>query len=900
MPAVVIAAPAPIFVDQGQGTPGNPSPTGGVMTVQGQAGMYPVLVSTSGGTGPIGVTGPVQVFGQGTPGAPTGSGLVSTATPDTIATGNLNALNATVRVPLAGTRGAGFQLSAGTLIGTIVPEISFDGGSTWNSTYFDNASTNTKVSSIVFASANAATAASIIGVHGTSHMRIRVSAYTSGTAVCNLRSSEADDPSTLFDGSIGVTGVAPPTAAQIAGTDLFGTLRVPQVDKITGQAIQQLSVASTITSPQAAIAGLAAYVTPYGTARVSTEPYALFSDQFAGSALDTNRWGTPTTSGAGAAVTVSNSVVTLTASTTASAFATMTTVPTFVSQGLGFLFWGATVQIEATAVTGQEKFWGLATIPTVPTLAAPLTDAVGFEQDTTGALSAVIYAGGTKIFSQALNRINDGNLHRYSVIIRPDLTAWYYEGIEIPVASVQYTAPNVQGLPINIHVVNGATPSAAGTLKIAALGVTDTAPDRTLSDSTYQWRKATIDTTGSLAVTFGPAGATDIFGSLIASHRSPQLIISFFQAAPATLLTVTTSGSGATAQGTGVGTFSSGVTAGSEAKGVTTLNVEYVPHSEIFAAFTASFTAGITTSFQRIGLYNATDGFSFGYSNATFGLWSRFNTADTFVAQTAWNVDTLSGTFGSKFTKNGVPVALVPTNINLFRIRFGWLGIAEVIYEVLAPDGNFVVVHIIKPTNSQTTPIVSNPNLPMTVDVSNTTGGSNLVVSCSCWVAGTSSGEFVKPNYGGTQQLMTITLASLTNGSARNSTSINNTYPLFEDVLLFFKMTLGASGVSATGYINVYGYGSIDGGTTYPEGITGTDGAATLLSPPNLVLLAQLTADVNGKVVTYGPISFCRQYGMDRMPPIWGVVVVNNSGATFSATGANHFIQYQGVNGQLV
>lgn len=101
MPAVFVGAPAPVFVDPSQGTPGAPSPTSGVMTVQGVTGMYPLsgLVGVTGPVavnnfptlqavtgavgvvGPVAVTGPVVVAtgaifqGRGTPGAPTGGVL---------------------------------------------------------------------------------------------------------------------------------------------------------------------------------------------------------------------------------------------------------------------------------------------------------------------------------------------------------------------------------------------------------------------------------------------------------------------------------------------------------------------------------------------------------------------------------------------------------------------------------------------------------------------------------------------------------------------------------------------------------------------------------------------------------------------------------------------------------
>lgn len=232
MTAVIVAAPAPIFVDTSQGTPGFPSPTGGVMTIQGQAGMYPVTVTPQGAVGvtgpvqvynnavgqPLGVTGPIQVFGQGVAGGPTG-GVISTQVPDTTTTGTLGALNATVQIALVSNQSVACQLAAGTLIGTIVPELSFDGGTTWNTTFFDSPINSSKVSSIVFGSANPATGNTIVGAGGASHARVRVSAYTSGTANCSIRSSQINDPSILFDGPAGVTGVIPPATALVGGSD---------------------------------------------------------------------------------------------------------------------------------------------------------------------------------------------------------------------------------------------------------------------------------------------------------------------------------------------------------------------------------------------------------------------------------------------------------------------------------------------------------------------------------------------------------------------------------------------------------------------------------------------------------------------------------------------------------
>ena len=197
------------------------------------AGTSALMIAGSDGTNSRFITldasGRTVSVGAGVAGTPAGGVIsiqgvvggtvlpISISTPDTTATGALNALNATVPIALAGTSGVAMQLVAGTLVGTIVPEISFDGATTWVATFFDDPSTGNKVSSIVFAANNTATTRVLVSADGASNMRVRVSAFTSGTATCNLRGSSQNEPSVLFSGTAG--GVLPPTIAQVGGTD---------------------------------------------------------------------------------------------------------------------------------------------------------------------------------------------------------------------------------------------------------------------------------------------------------------------------------------------------------------------------------------------------------------------------------------------------------------------------------------------------------------------------------------------------------------------------------------------------------------------------------------------------------------------------------------------------------
>ncbi len=188
--------------------------------------------------------------GSNTIGAVTISGTptVTVTSSDTNATSTFNALNAAATVTIADKTSVGFRLTAGTLIGTIVAEISLDGGTTWTSTLFDDLSTGVKESSIVFSSNNATIQKTIVLAGGASNARVRVSAFTSGTASANIRATKSNDPSLLFTGNNG--GTLPLTVGQMGGSDgtNLRSLRVASDGTVridpTGTTIQPISAVS--------------------------------------------------------------------------------------------------------------------------------------------------------------------------------------------------------------------------------------------------------------------------------------------------------------------------------------------------------------------------------------------------------------------------------------------------------------------------------------------------------------------------------------------------------------------------------------------------------------------------------------------------------------------------------
>lgn len=159
--------------------------------------------------------------------------------------------------------------------------------------------------------------------------------------------------------------------------------------------------------------------------------------------------------------------------------------------------------------------------------------------------------------------------------------------------------------------------------------------------------------------------------------------------------------------------------------------------------------------------------------------------------------------------------------------------------------------------------------------------------------------SLININYGTNGQLITVTLASLASGSARASTAVDNTTNLFIDALVQVQIKSGAASTVATGYVNIWAYGTTDGGTTYTEGATGTDAAITLTSPSNLKLIGVVNVVANATTYKSSPFSVAQAFG-GILPQKWGIVIENQSGGSLDSTEGNFIKEYQGIQGQVV
>lgn len=282
-------------------------------------------------------------------------------------------------------------------------------------------------------------------------------------------------------------------------------------------------------------------------------------------------------------------------------------------------------------------------------------------------------------------------------------------------------------------------------------------------NANMQVGNADVSFANPVPATFGGPGTTDSFGHVITGEVNNDIDVQFYRSdgSVGDIVTETNANSGTATASNGMATFASAAsTTSSRAKGVSLTNVVYTAGSEVYAIFTAGFTGtGSGTSYHRIGLYNDyTNGFYIGYEGGTFGVSILKGGSATQTAKADFSVDTLTGAAGSKFTRAGTPEAINLALLNVWRIRFGWVGSAPIHFEVLSPDGNWVTFHTIKQPNLTALPSINTADLSFTCDVnSGNLSGNALTIITNCWGAGTTQ-KLRKI----TDTLTTSTLAGLT------------------------------------------------------------------------------------------------------------------------------------------
>ena len=139
-------------------------------------------------------------------------------------------------------------------------------------------------------------------------------------------------------------------------------------------------------------------------------------------------------------------------------------------------------------------------------------------------------------------------------------------------------------------------------------------------------------------------------------------------------------------------------------------------------------------------------------------------------------------------------------------------------------------------------------------------------------------------SYGGTQT-MTLTSSGLASTAGllvgRQSTVADNTSTLNIDHLVGGKIVTVSSGTSTNNtQIQIWAFGTYDGGTTFTAGAGATDAGFTPdTGAKNLMKLIAIIPNITTTTITYtfGPYSVAQAFG-GVIPQKWGIYIVHNTG----------------------
>lgn len=401
---------------------------------------------------------------------------ISVSSSDVTSTGALGSNGANVAVTHPGLASVGFQLAAGTFVGTIVPQVSYDGGTTWNNTYFVDPATLLVTANLTFGASNTAAAKTIIQAGGAGQTRVFVSAYTSGTANATVRASNMEDEYQVYMGTTG--NAAPPAAAMVGGYD-GANLRYLSTDtsgrvNVVGPAAGGAAIVGNpvLMAPLTdnSLVGEFAFGEAYRL-RVGEETL-LWLDNFDGSTVNTFKWvqstSTMTQAQAQGSFTMNSGN-----STTASAYSILTSNQSFMVSGE----YGLEGRIKAKLTPQTNAVIELGFFAAATT-AAP-TNGVFFRITSAGTQQLVINYNGTETTSTIATGLTAANYYHfvfylYGTVARLDIL----NQDNSVFATTTLQAPVTQGaliqlghIPMAIRVYNTAT--APGTAPQAVLTSVD-------------------------------------------------------------------------------------------------------------------------------------------------------------------------------------------------------------------------------------------------------------------------------------------------------------------------------------------------------------------------------------------------------------------------------------------
>lgn len=323
-----------------------------------------------------------------------------------------------------------------------------------------------------------------------------------------VASNQSNLPITIAAQTLGTVTIGGTVTAVVSGTV---TAVVSGTTFISGGNVTAVVSGTTVISNTVSVAdslGNSQFNFPAGFVRNTDEPHQLFYDPFdSTNALDTQvRWTSGAANG-GILASTNAGVMTMGCGTTANGYSFLQSVPGFTLPIPAWL--GGSVALSlpdgAAPTANAYRFWGFGTLPTTPTAASPLINAVGFEVTTAGTTVCVVYSAGVRtVVATPATQITDANQHRFIVYVRTDKSYWYVDGLSSNnlVASSNFQAPQQQTLPYLYLAVASSTPPSTNTqIQSNGIAVWDTGKNsHQISDATYPWRKVAVSSSGALSV----------------------------------------------------------------------------------------------------------------------------------------------------------------------------------------------------------------------------------------------------------------------------------------------------------------------------------------------------------------------------------------------------------------
>lgn len=212
------------------------------------------------------------------------------------------------------------------------------------------------------------------------------------------------------------------------------------------------------------------------------------------------------------------------------------------------------------------------------------------------------------------------------------------------------------------------------------------------------------------------------FGELSTAQFSPQTGWTFSYNLNDAIITKTELNGGTVTQEGSFAKLETGIDPNGVAFIRSNRSVIYAPGIGAKVDFTAIFDTPVANSQQLQGVINAEDGWAFGYDGTQFGILKRRDGVDEWIYQDDWS--------------ETIRPDLIPQNLNVFQIKFQWLGGGDQYFYIENSKGDLELVHRIKYSNTEAEVSVLNASLPLSAGVANLGNTSNITLKTPSAVGG--------------------------------------------------------------------------------------------------------------------------------------------------------------------